>query len=99
MPAGHPDDQPLAAALRDRGAVAEFLVWDEPAVDCGSYDLVVVRSTWDYTRRRERFLEWADSVGERLRNSPATVRWNSDKRYLADLAAAGLPVPRTRFVA
>ena len=34
----------------------------------------------------------------RFDNAPALVRWNSDKRYLADLAAAGLPVVETDLV-
>jgi hypothetical protein len=59
---------------------------------------VVIRSTWDYTWRRDEFLAWADRVGDRLRNSPAVVRWNSDKRYLGALGSAGLAVVRTRFV-
>jgi hypothetical protein len=33
-----------------------------------------------------------------LHNAPDLVRWNSDKRYLADLERAGLPVVETTFV-
>ena len=31
-------------------------------------------------------------------NPPATVRWNLDKQYLAELAEAGVPVTPTSFV-
>lgn len=72
--------------------------WSDTRAEWERFDLVVIRSTWDYTRRRRRFLAWADSIGERLRNLPAMVRWNSDKRYMGDLAAAGLPIVPTRFV-
>ena len=34
-----------------------------------------------------------------LVNAPALLRWNSDKRYLDQLAAAGVPVVPTRFAA
>jgi glutathione synthase/RimK-type ligase-like ATP-grasp enzyme len=34
-----------------------------------------------------------------LENAPALQLWNSDRRYLADLAAAGIPTVPTRFVA
>jgi glutathione synthase/RimK-type ligase-like ATP-grasp enzyme len=34
----------------------------------------------------------------RLVNDAATVRWNLDKHYLADLEARGVPVVRSRFV-
>jgi hypothetical protein len=79
-------------------AEAEPAVWDDPGVDWGAFDLVVVRSTWDYTDRRDAYVAWAESVGDRLVNPPEVVRWNTDKRYLADLEAAGLPIVSTQFV-
>ena len=36
---GFADDQPLAAALRERGAAASFPVWDDPGVDWDGTDL------------------------------------------------------------
>ncbi|MCW2990190.1 MAG: hypothetical protein JWM73_784 [Solirubrobacterales bacterium] len=60
--------------------------------------MVVIRETWDYNERLEAFLAWCDSVGERLHNPPEVVRWNLDKRYLADLDAAGLRVVPTTFL-
>lgn len=39
---------------------------------------------------------WPDEVP--LINPPGLLRWNSDKRYLNDLEAAGVPVVPTRFV-
>jgi hypothetical protein len=73
-------------------------IWDDPAVDWNAFDLVVIRSTWDYVGRRDEFVAWAESLGERIVNPGHVVRWNTDKRYLADLEAAGLPVVPTRFV-
>ena len=93
LPDGFEDDQPLAEALG-----AEFAVWDSPEVDWDRFDRVIVRTPWDYTYNRDAFLEWADSRGERVQNRPEVLRWNSDKRYLADLAGAGLPVVPTEFV-
>jgi len=94
------DDQLSAEILVERGIGVEFLAWDDPGADWDSFDLVVIRSTWDYTGRLEEFLEWVDRVGpEKLRNVPAMVRWNTDKRYLAELDGGGLPVPPTALVA
>jgi len=73
-------------------------VWDDPAVEWDGFDLVVLRSTWDYTERRDAFVAWCERVGGRLHNPPGVVRWNSDKRYLADLGAAGLGVVPTTFL-
>lgn len=97
VPPEFDDDQLLAEELRARGAEAEFALWDG-GVDWPAFDLVVIRSTWDYTRRLDDFLAWAETVGDRLRNPPEVVRWNSDKRYLADVAGAGLAVVPTTYI-
>lgn len=87
MPGGSRDDHEAAAALD-----AAFPVWDDPAVDWSAFDRVVLRSVWDYSSRLPEFLAWCDRVGaERLRNPPALVRWNADKRYLGDVDAATVP--------
>ena len=92
------EDERLHAALRDAGVTAEIVAWDASGVDWHAYDGVIVRSTWDYSWRREEFVAWAESVGDRLHNSPEVIRWNSDKRYVGDIAAAGLPVVETAYV-
>lgn len=97
VPPEFDDDERLAQRLRSRGVSVEFVSWDAE-VDWGEFELVVVRSTWDYTGRLEEFLGWAGSVGGRLRNAPGVLAWNSDKRYLAELEAAGVAVVPTRFV-
>jgi glutathione synthase/RimK-type ligase-like ATP-grasp enzyme len=92
------DDRLLLEPLAALGVDAEPAVWDDAAVDWAAYDLVVVRSTWDYTWRRDDFLDWAASVPALL-NPVEVLSWNTDKRYLAELAAAGVPVVPTTFVA
>jgi glutathione synthase/RimK-type ligase-like ATP-grasp enzyme len=84
VPAGDEDAAPLIEALAARGVEAAPAVWDDGAVEWAEFDLVVVRSTWDYPDRRDEFLAWAESV-PRVLNSPAVLRWNTDKRYLATL--------------
>jgi len=75
--------------------------WDDAAVDWAAFDLVVVRSPWDYTRRHDEFLDWAGRVARAtaLANPPEILRWSTDKRYMGDLRAAGLPVVPTAFAA
>jgi glutathione synthase/RimK-type ligase-like ATP-grasp enzyme len=83
FPTGDADDAPLAAALPE----ARWAVWDDPAVDWPAFDLVVLRSTWDYQERRDEFLAWVRSV-PRIINPPDVVAWNTDKRYLGELPGA-----------
>ena len=94
FPDGDVDDAGLPAALGG----ADFVIWDDPEADWDRYDLVVVRSTWDYHDRRDAFLAWADGLGARLVNSPEVLAWNTDKRYLHEIAEAGLPVVPTTLV-
>lgn len=95
------EDAPLLVpALEQAGVSARPAVWDDPAEDWSAADLVVVRSTWDYAKRREEFLDWARRVAvvTSLANPVRTLEWNTDKRYLADLAGAGVPVIPTTYL-
>jgi hypothetical protein len=91
------DEQLVIAPLEARGVRVMVAVWDDPAVDWAQYDLVVIRSTWDYTARRDAFVEWARRV-PRLANPADIVAWNTDKHYLADLASAGVTVVPTAWL-
>lgn len=96
LPEGDVEDKPLFAALAGLGAEVSVLSWTSPQVDWARFDATVIRSTWDYPARRAEFLDWAGSV-PRLYNPAPVIRANSDKRYLADLRKAGLPVVPTAF--
>ncbi|MFJ9536756.1 RimK family alpha-L-glutamate ligase [Streptomyces sp. NPDC101225] len=91
----------LVRELRAAGANAVAAPWDDPDTDWGGFDLVVIRSTWDYSWRAGEFVAWAQktAAATRLANPAEVVRWNTDKRYLGDLAAAGVPVVATRYLA
>ena len=94
-----PDDRPLVRALAARGVEAAPAVWDDQSENWAAYDLVVLRSTWDYAEQRDEFLAWARSLA-RVLNPLEVLEWNTDKRrYLADLERAGVPVVPTEFVA
>jgi len=56
--------------------------------------VTVVRSTWDYTARREAFLGWAEraAAASALWNPPGVLRWNTHKGYLLELERRGVPV-------
>lgn len=94
------EDAPLLDALAARGVTAEPAVWDDPAVDWSRYDMVVIRSTWDYAQRSGEYLQWAADVGAvtRLQNRYAVVRWNTDKHYLRDLEKQGVRVVPTTWL-
>ncbi|HZG94216.1 MAG TPA: hypothetical protein VEZ46_05835 [Mycobacteriales bacterium] len=94
------DEELVVPALAALGIAAEPGVWTDPDVDW-SADAVVVRTTWDYFDRRDEFVTWADRVGAStpMWNSPQVIRRNTDKRYLGELAAAGVPIVPTEWIA
>jgi O-ureido-D-serine cyclo-ligase len=94
------DEAPLQHALRAAGARVRIADWDDPGVQWQSFDVAVLRSTWDYTTRVDEFRAWLKHASTRTRlfNPELVVRWNTDKHYLRDLAEAGAPIIPSRFV-
>ncbi|WP_297084724.1 RimK family alpha-L-glutamate ligase [uncultured Demequina sp.] len=97
MPVPDADEELLLPHLPE----AELAAWDDPAVDWAAYEVVLLRSPWNYTEHLDAFLAWAERVSQvsRLHNPLETIRWNTDKRYLLDLAGRGVPTVPTTFVA
>ncbi len=91
----------IIGALAEAGLEAETAVWNDPDVRWADYDLVVANGAWDNIRHVDEFVRWTETLergGVPMVNSPATLRWNLDKRYLRALEAAGVPVVPTSWV-
>lgn len=101
VPEGSRDDQRLIPALAELGLRARFVVWDDPTVDWAEPMVCVVRSTWDYLHRRAAFVAWAEHVAgvTDLWNPAPVIRWNTHKGYLRALAARGVPIVPTVWLA
>jgi glutathione synthase/RimK-type ligase-like ATP-grasp enzyme len=100
-----PDDQLLVDELRRHGHTVHAIVWGCPLESLiGSVDLLVIRSPWDYMdsdELRQRFLNWIvglERLGIPVENHPRLMAWLTDKRYLIDLEAAGVPIVPSRVV-
>jgi glutathione synthase/RimK-type ligase-like ATP-grasp enzyme len=90
------DDRLAIPHLEARGVRVVPAVWTDERADLGAFDLVVIRSPWDWQREPRRFATRLASV-PRLENRGAE-RW-LDKRYLRDLAARGARVVPTEVLA
>ena len=90
----------LIRALGDRGIIADIVDWDNASVDWSMYSSAIVRSPWDYHRRYSEFVEWLRKVSTQtvLHNSADVIEWNTDKVYLGELEAAGIPIIPTTYV-
>ena len=94
-----PEIYVVAAALEAKGVATEVVAWDADR-DWAAYELVVVRSPWDYFDRVTQFLEWAARVerATALVNPADVLRWNAHKGYLVELAAKGIPTVPTVLI-
>jgi glutathione synthase/RimK-type ligase-like ATP-grasp enzyme len=75
------------------GDRATFIDWTK-AEDFGDFDLVTPLLAWGYPRDCPRWfglLDRLETENVRVRNPVRILRWNSDKAYLAELDAAGIP--------
>ena len=84
-------EEGLLDELAARGCDPQIKVWNDPDVDWSRAGMVVVRSVSDYAQDRAAFLEWTRGL-RRVQN------WNSDKHYLKDLAALGMPTILTSWL-
>ena len=89
-PSGTADDQLAVAPLAALGFEVRFVPWERaiPRYDVAAW---VIRSPWNYHRARAAFLAAVTPLVPCL-NPLEAVRWNSDKRYLLELAEAGAPI-------
>ena len=94
FPRGLGGETDLPELLAERGgAEAVWAIWDDPAVDWGAFDLVVVRCTWDYPEHLDAFRAWvqATAMTSEVVNPPRIILGNLHKGYLSDLGPDAVP--------
>lgn len=96
----HTEDRLLADGLSQHGLTSARIDWADPTFDWASVRCAVIRTTWDYFQRFAEFSNWLEQVALKTNvlNDIATLRWNIDKHYLADLGAKGVEIVPTVFV-
>jgi hypothetical protein len=89
------DWQPVAeryCALLGQGA--ELRTWNDPG-DLSGFDLIMPLMAWGYQREPARWFRALDdweAAGLAFANPIATLRWNTNKDYLFDMADAGVAI-------
>lgn len=100
LPLGDDDEIALTEALDAKGINAGWFIWSDtdPTTLHELVDVLVIRNTWDYINDREGFLAWVESCSVPVLNPPNIIRWNSNKTYMLDLRASGVPAVETLVV-
>lgn len=91
----------IEPALAARGHELAVIDWRAPMQEFNDIPLLLLGTVWDYQDNEEEFLAKLDALesqGIAICNSPETLRWNIDKRYLADLAELGAATIPTNWV-
>lgn len=94
-------DQLVIDCLKNLGIRAVEVSWRAASPDWDRYELVVIRTPWDYQKDAEKFLQVLEQIEQssaRLLNSLETVRWNIRKSYLKDLESRGVQVIPTTWL-
>ena len=89
-----------ADALKASGATVDAVPWTRLG-DVSDYDLILPLVVWGYHLQYAEWLALLDRFErEKLPviNPPALLRWNSDKAYLAEFDAKGVPTVHTMAV-
>jgi glutathione synthase/RimK-type ligase-like ATP-grasp enzyme len=90
-------EEPLKALAWEYSEVS----WHAKNHNWDQYDVVVVRSTWDYQAHCEEFLACLQSIensSATLCNSMSLIEWNISKEYLKELEEKGVPIIPTLWV-
>lgn len=97
--AGYVSDDELAVEpLRKLGWNVETISWHNKSIDWSDYEAVIIRSTWDYQKYPDEFLEVLREIDKskaRLENPISIVEWNLSKLYLRELETAKIKIVPT----
>jgi hypothetical protein len=92
------EDDHLIEFLSKKGLYVVKEIWNDTAVSWDSYDLVIIKSPWDYFNLIVEFYAWLDKLSNlnvSVLNPLNIIKWNADKHYLQDIEQAGLHVTPT----
>ncbi len=94
------DDEVAIPAIESSGWTVSVIPWTRKDIDWRQFELVVVRSTWDYWDAPDLFFATLEIIDQqtRLANPLALMRWNLCKTYLRDIKQAGVAIVPTRFI-
>ena len=99
LPDGAASERLMLPHLAAAGVEAQIIDWRSSAFDFSQFDLVVLRSCWDYHLRGAEFTEWLRRTASEVPvlNDIETVLWNRNKFYLRELESQGIEIAPTIF--
>jgi glutathione synthase/RimK-type ligase-like ATP-grasp enzyme len=104
LPQGAESERLMLPYLAAAGVETQIVDWRRPdwrraGVDYRGFDLLVLRSCWDYHLRGAEFTEWLRHAASEVAvlNDVETVLWNRNKFYLREMESQGIEIAPTIF--
>ncbi|MGZ4900872.1 MAG: ATP-grasp domain-containing protein [Candidatus Angelobacter sp.] len=99
LPQGALSERLLLPHLAEAGVDSQIVDWSSAGFQPSQFDLLVLRSCWDYHLRGAEFTEWLRRAARevRVQNDLTTVLWNQNKFYLRELESQGIGIAPTIF--
>lgn len=94
-------EKSLIPQFEDAGVTATPLVWTDPTVAWATFDILIIRSIWDYHLHPVEFVQWLTYLEEnkiRTLNPVRILQRNHHKFYLRDLEQQGIRIIPTLFI-
>ncbi len=93
-------DNLLDAPLAKLGWKTDTISWRDRNVDWDQFEVVIIRSPWDYQQHPVEFMEVLKTIEAskaRLENNFELVKWNFNKSYLMELETNGIEIVPTMW--
>ncbi len=90
------DDQLLQQYLIQRNIEVIVVSWDDATINWQQFDVIILRSMWDYFERPQVFDAWLDklkSLNCNVLNPVSVVKWNQNKNYFDKFSEQGILLP------
>ena len=95
------EDVILLNELIKRGHDSCPVVWNDKGVDFKAFNILILRSVWDYHYKIDEFqkwLGWIESQNICLINSVDSIKFNINKNYLSFFTESGFNVVPSYFL-
>lgn len=95
------EDADLLQFLTEKGLNIVPVIWNDKDVDWSSFNVAIIKSPWDYHNHLIEFLNWLyelEKLNVKVLNPVEVIQWNSNKKYLKDIAKNGLPVIAAEYL-
>lgn len=95
------EDTDLLVFLTGKGLDITAVVWNDEDTNWNNFDVVIIKSPWDYHENIVVFNNWLDQLRDLnipVLNPVDIVKWNSNKHYLKWISQSGLAVIQSEYI-